>query len=625
MKDFYRVIAISPAITVGNPQANAQAIASAFKQAVDAGAHTVLTPELSLTGATCGDLYGNADFLRETEAALDWLLAEMASISLEAVLVVGLPVIVGSRLFNCAAVLHCGGIIGLIPKETLQIGRLTTQRRQFAPAADARVESVSFCGFEVPFGNDLVFDCEFSLRFGVAFGNDAQSFVSPCERLVQAGAQLILLPYAQQETTTSQASRQLLAQSLSSSLSACVVMAGAAPSESTSWGVYAGHNLIASCGEILDQSDALQGQGDCAIADFNPIWIETIRRNETAFNKAPFANTIRIVDVPEFYHDIDGAYAKISPTPFIPQDPATCAQTCARALAIQAAALAKRITITHAKSLVLGLSGGLDSTLALLVAIAACQRLDLPLSTILAITMPGFGTSDRTKDNATALATALGIPLRTIPIAPAVTQHFADIGHDPAIKDITYENAQARERTQILMDLANQTSGLVIGTGDLSEVALGFCTFGGDQIAMYGVNAGVPKTLMRTMIRHIASTPAYAGDAACILLDIVDTPVSPELIPGAQYTESIIGNYDLHDFYLYYFVRYALGKQELLELASHAFAQTYSQAILTSTLATFLSRFTRSQFKRTAMCDAPQVTPIDLSATAWQMPSDLSR
>lgn len=625
MKDFYRVVSASPTCIVADVKVNAQAILAAFKQGVDAGAHVIVTPELSLTGATCGDLFGNAALLRHTEAALEEIMNGMVGVSLESVLIVGLPVIVGTRLFNCAAVLHGGAILGLVPKQNLRNYGAYNEARTFSPASEARLNTVCFCGYEVPFGNDLVFDSEFSFRFGIELGADIELLVPPSVKLVQAGAQLILCPYVDGEVIGRSAYRRRYALAQSERLACCYAIAGAGVGESSTSGVMIGQCLIAERGRLLSdlsQADA-SPEGVFAYGDFNPIWIETVRRRESAFNALPFADEIRVVDVPEMYHDVDAEHADLTSHPFVPSDPIELATVCKEVLQIQIEALARRVRHTQSQRLVLGLSGGLDSTLALLVCLGVCERLGFANDRILAITMPGFGTGCRTRDNVDKLAKAFGFELRCIPITDAITEHFASIGHDPKDLSIVYENSQARERTQILMDISNGCNGLMIGTGDLSETALGFCTFGGDHLAMYGVNSGVPKTLMRAVITDWATrTTPLARES---LLDIVATPVSPELLPNEQHTESIVGEYILHDFYLYYFVKYTLGQEELLELGLALLKDLYSAELIEKTLNIFMRRFTTQQFKRNAMADAPQVSEISLAAHGgWQMPSDIA-
>lgn len=622
MRDFYRVGLVSPRVVVGNPQANAQAILEAYRAAVAGGAHIVLTPELSLTGYSCGDLFGNAALLRETESALDWLLEEMVGVSLEVVLVVGLPVLVGTRLFNCAAVLHAGAIHGLVPKETLANYKEFYEKRNFRSGSEGKMQSVIYCGQEVAFGADLLFDVNNDFRFGIELCEDAWALTPPAVGLVKGGAHVILNLSASPEMIGKAAARRELVVGQSSRLACLYAYAGAGIGESTTDLVFGGHLLAACYGKLLAENQRFERKAEPLYADFNPVWIDTLRRQETSFNEAPFDDHYRIVELAEMLHEVDGQFAGLSATPFVPADIAHKQERCAEILEIQLAGLAKRFEHTKSRRLVVGLSGGLDSTLALLVCTRMCERLGLPPTTVLGITMPGFGTGERTRGNVDRLAEALGIELRCIPIAKSVEQHFADIGHDPKDLSTVYENAQARERTQILMDIANGCGGLVVGTGDLSEIALGWSTFNGDHMAMYSVNCGVPKTLVRHIIEVVAQNAAPT--LAETLRDIIATPVSPELLPGGtQETEQILGPYELHDFCLYYFIKYALGREELLELANAFWSTHYSEAIITDTINRFLQRFIGQQFKRSALPDGPKVGTIALSPRGdWRMPSD---
>ncbi len=620
MNGFYRIAAASPRLAVADPHFNAAQIAACSKEAAAQGAHAVVFPELALTGSTCGDLFGNRALEEAAFQAIDCLCRETAALSSGTLLAVGAPLREGSRLFNCVLAIQNGRVIGVVPK--------ACPTGLFSPAAQRQHDFIGINGVKIPFGEDVLFELApkegSALRVGIEIGSDRLALIPPSAGLAANGAHLILNPAAEGETMTGAEIRREGVRIQSRHLFCCYAHAGAGVWESTDTAACSGHLLIAVDGRLLGENPRFERGGACIYADFAPDWIDRLRRAAPAFNASPRPFKARIIECePPAIPFADLARAGLSCAPFTALDPAILRERCREIFRIQAAGLAKRFLHTGSRRLVLGLSGGLDSTLALLACLEMCEALALPAATVLGITMPGFGTSGRTRANVDALAAETGIELRAIPIADAVSAHFADIGHDPARLDAVFENAQARERTQILMDVANGCGGIVVGTGDLSEGALGWCTFNGDHMAMYGVNGGVPKTLMPALIETWAESAAPA--LAAVLRDIADTPVSPELLPGEQHTETIVGHYALHDFFLYYFIRFGLGRADLLDLARALLHDRYDDATLARTCDIFLTRFVTQQFKRNSLPDGPAVGSISLTPRdGWKMPADAS-
>ena len=617
----YRVVAAVPRLRLGDCGENAREIARMYRKAVDARAAVVVFPELALTGYSCGDLFEQRTLLEGALAGLEEL-REATREGQGAVLVVGLPILEGTRLFNCAAVLQNGRILGVTVKSYLPEYREFYECRQFRPAREVRRPTWRFQGGEVPFGAGLLYEAPGALTFGVEICEDLWVVKPPSQEMALQGAQLLLNLSAGPELVAKADYRRMLVTSQSARLMAMYVLAGAGPGESSSDLVFSGHALASCNGALAAESQRFALESQWIQADFVPRWLDAQRRSWSSFNDCATEEGRRVpLDPLPMVEDLQGLHLPLHP--FVPEDSPERNARCDEIFRIQATGLARRVAHVHARRLVIGLSGGLDSTLALLVCVRCCQLLGLPPSFILAVTMPGMGTSGRTKGNAVGLARETGVELREIPIGPAVARHFQDIGHDPAKTDVVYENAQARERTQILMDLANQEGGLLVGTGDLSEIALGWSTFNGDHMSMYCVNCGVPKTLIRFMVEYAAehASPALARH----LRDVKETPVSPELLPGQQHTEEIIGDYDLHDFFLYFFLKYGETPENILTLAQWAFRHIHSPEKVRKTLVRFFRRFFAQQFKRNAMPDGPKVGTIALSPRGdWRMPADAS-
>lgn len=622
MKDgFVKVAACTPKLKLADCAANAQAHLAMMQEAADQGVKLVCFPELSLTGYTCGDLFFARPLLTAAQDALALLV--VATEKLDIAAVVGIPVSVEGKLYNAAAVLANGQVLGIVPKTFLPNYGEFYDRRQFTPAP-AENKTAWVAGHTVPFGSRLLFCCrqlpEFC--FGVEICEDLWVPQPPSGNLAQAGATIIANPSASDETIGKAAYRRQLVALQSAKLLCGYLYADAGSGESSSDMVFAGHDLVAENGVILAQSELFTNSLVISEIDVDRLCHE--RRRQTTF----------LPDNQAEYQKIwfDTAWCEtiltraVQPRPFVPQDKSARADRCEEILAIQAHGLARRMEHTHCASLVIGISGGLDSCLALLVAVRAADLLGRPRTDVIAVTMPCFGTTHRTKSNAEILCKCLQVTFNEVNITDSVRAHFKDIGHSEAEHDVVYENGQARERTQVLMDIANQMNGLVVGTGDLSELALGWATYNGDHMSMYGVNASIPKTLVRHIVAHVAqrSEPALAS----VLQDILDTPVSPELLPAqdgdiAQRTEDIVGPYDLHDFFLYYLVRFGFGPKKIYRLAHLAFEEQFDDAVILKWLRIFCRRFFNQQFKRNCLPDGPKVGSVTLSPRGdWRMPSD---
>ena len=622
---FARVVAVSPELVLGDVAANLAILKREMASLADQGARLIVFPELCLTGYSCADLFHHSALLKRARHALTEL-AE-SSVGLGCVAVVGLPLAVESRLYNVAAIIAEGRVLGYVPKCFLPNSGEFYERRWFSPAATLAVTEVD----GIPIGTDLLFAASDLPDFvlGIEICEDLWTVIPPSSHAALAGATVLANPSASDEVLGKAPYRRGLVNQQSARCLAAYVYAGAGAGESSTDVVYSGHGMISENGVLLAETQRFSFQTQTAVADVDFQRIQHERFKSAAFRDDEARPAFRRIGF-TFGKAASGEklLRPLSPHPFVPPAGSDRRAVCEEIFAIQATGLARRLRQTRSKTVDLGLSGGLDSTLALLVLIEALKRADLPRSAALTVTMPGFGTTERTKGNAEKLAEALGIPLRTISIKAAVEQHFSDIGHPAGLHDITYENAQARERTQILMDVANQTGGLVLGTGDLSEAALGWCTFNGDHMSMYHVNAGVPKTLVKYLIDW-AATELYAAEAGHILHDVIATPISPELLPiGAdgqieQKTEDSVGPYELHDFFLFHFVRHGCPAEKIRYLASLAFTGRHEPAVIEKWLAVFLRRFAQNQFKRSSMPDGPKVGSVALSPRGdWRMPSD---
>lgn len=625
MKDgFIKAAAASPEIRVADCDYNADAIINSVMQLAQEQVKLAVFPELCITGYTCGDLFLQKALLDAAERAVRLIACKTCSCDI--IFAVGAPISVQNRLYNCAVIINRGKILGIIPKSFIPNYSEFYELRHFSPAPADNTE-VRYAGQSVLFGTDLLFYCETMPELCIAAEICEDLWVpqSPSVRHCKAGANIIINLSASDETIGKAEYRRKLISMQSAKLICGYIYADASIGESTTDMVFAGHKLIAENGTVLAQSKLFDI--GCIVSELDVQRLNGERRRMNTFcNEQTSEN--KHVRVPFSLDPVYTALTRfIAPNPFVPNSDADRDSRCDAILSMQAHGLAKRITHTHARSVVIGVSGGLDSTLALLVAVRSFELSSKPVSDIIAVTMPCFGTTKRTKSNAERLCELLGVQLRCIDIAAAVKQHFSDIGHDPAVTDVVYENSQARERTQILMDIANQSGGFVIGTGDLSELALGWATYNGDHMSGYGVNASIPKTLVRHIVGYFART-CGKKELSDILSDILDTPVSPELLPPAgeeisQQTEDIVGPYELHDFFLYYFVRFGFSPEKIRRLAIYSWQHVYSSETIDKWLSIFLRRFFAQQFKRSCLPDGPKVGSVTLSPRGdWRMPSD---
>jgi len=641
-----RVAVVTPELRVADVTFNCQTITDALSQLATQQVAVAVFPELALTSYSCADLFYQETLLNGARTALQGLAQQTAKWGIAAV--VGLPLAVDGRIFNCAAFLAGGEILGIIPKCYLPTSMEYYERRWFTPAAQATAKSVKIAGKEVPFGVDLLFEAANhpGCIVGVEICEDLWTVEPPSGKQALAGANILINPSASDELLTKSDYRRDLVRSQSARCLAAYLYAGAGPGESTTDVVFGGHSLIAENGSLLAETERFRFDTQFAIADIDLQRLAHERWTNTSFSAGGEMNDFRRIQFQLAEQEsektsesqIKKLYRFVPRMPFVPSDLTQRAKHAQEIFAIQATGLMKRLRHTNTKKVSIGISGGLDSTLALLVTIRAFDRLGLERSGITAVTMPGFGTTDRTYENALELMRMLGVTAREIPIRDAVRQHFKDISHDENKHDVTYENSQARERTQILMDVANQIGGFTVGTGDLSELALGWCTFNGDHMSMYHVNAGVPKTLVRYLIEWCADAE-FTGPEAAVLHDICATPITPELLPLdkegklQQKTEDTVGPYVLHDFFLFYVVRYGFSPSKVFFLAEQAFAgkfasesaSEFDRATILKWLKVFYSRFFASQFKRSAMPDGPKVGSVALSPRGdWRMPSDAS-
>lgn len=638
MKHLFRVAAISPRVHIGNVKKNCEEILKFYKEYV-AKADLLVTPELSMTGYTCQDLFFNQNLLVSVKKQLVALAKATKEYGKQgAALIVGFPFEKDGELFNCAALLHNGEIVAIIPKTYLPNYGEFYEKRWFSArtmeSAQIQVDELD----SVLFGNRVIItmgDGEESVKLGIEICEDAWAPVSPGRLLAIQGAEIIVNISASNEVIGKAEYRRKLVSGISSSCICGYVYVSAGRYESTSDLVFSGHNLLYENGKKLGEQKPFQN--GVLIKDFQMTKIRHDRLANKSFadNKRQLlADDYENVSCEKTFMKKETLYAHVPITPFVPSHNAL--ERCLSIFEMQVAGLQRRIETTHCKCIVVGVSGGLDSTLALLVSAQAVKNLGLPSRTLVGITMPGFGTTKRTKSNSTKLMEFLGCDIREISIVDSVRQHFADIGHDEAIKDITYENCQARERTQILMDVANKEGGFVIGTGDLSELALGWCTYNGDHMSMYAVNTSIPKTLVRTLVDEVGHFMAQNGFAGMeeVIEDIIDTPVSPELLPPnedgtiAQKTEDTVGSYILHDFFLYYTLRYGMEPSEIIALCKMAVEQNeeykFSEEEIVKWLNVFYTRFFRQQFKRNCMPDGVKVGTVSVSPRGdLRLPSEI--
>lgn len=634
-EQYIRVAAGMPRVTLADCNSNVSNILAVFDKAANLYPDVMVFPELSVTGYTCGDLFDQRLLLSSAETALEKLMADTASS--DSLIIAGIPVVYDENLYNCAVAIRHGRLFAIIPKTYIPDYNEFYEKRWFAPAPAITGLTLNFAGQkDVPFGTDILLALG-DTKIGVEICEDMWSPLSPSVKLALAGADVIVNLSASDSVIGKYQYIKELVSGKSASLICGYVYCSAGFGESTTDMTFESKAIIAENGRILDQLRTWE-TGGFICSDIDVDILSRDRRHFKTFGDCRRNNTTQ----PEMFRIIDcgtiaredkftsGLLRDIDPRPFVPADDLRRRERCEEILQIQSAALARRLEACHARTAVVGISGGLDSTLALIVTAMAFDRLGRERKDIVGVTMPGFGTTDRTHDNAVTLMKLLGCTVMEIPIASAVRQHFHDIGHNPDIHDVTYENCQARERTQILMDLSNRLDGIVVGTGDMSELALGWATYNGDQMSMYGVNAGVPKTLVRYLVETYARTSSDSHIAA-VLDDIIDTPISPELLPASdtgeikQKTEDLVGPYELHDFFLYHTLRYSEDPLKIFNLAVKAFEGVYDRETIAKWIKVFFRRFFAQQFKRSCMPDGPKVGSVCLSPRGdWRMPSDAS-
>ena len=619
---FVKVAAVTPDIRVADVEFNKEQICRKMDEAAASGAKIIVFPELCVTGYTCSDLFTQDVLLDHAREVLTEIAAHTRD--MDALVFVGAPLAVDGELYNVAAAMNHGKILGLTTKTFLPNYGEFYEMRQFREGPE-KAREIEFDGEMVPFGPKILFTAKQMEHLIVAaeICEDVWSPVPPSIEAVREGATVIANCSASDETIGKATYRESLIEGQSARLIAGYIYSNAGEGESTTDLVFGGHNLIAENGTILAESKRFENGIIYSEIDVNRLMSE--RRKNTTFKTAKERTLTR---VPFDIEITETELTRVFPSrPFVPSENRERAKRCEEILTIQAMGLKKRLEHTHAKCAVVGISGGLDSTLALLVTAKAFDELGLDRKNIISVTMPCFGTTDRTYNNACKMSLSLGAELREVPIAAAVMQHFKDIGHDPEDHSVTYENSQARERTQVIMDIANANGGMVIGTGDMSELALGWATYNGDHMSMYGVNASVPKTLVRHLVQYYADT-TDDKELQEVLYDVLDTPVSPELLPPkdgkiAQKTEDLVGPYELHDFFLYYFLRFGYAPSKIYRIAKYSFAGEYDDETIYKWLRTFCWRFFAQQFKRSCLPDGPKVGTVALSPRGdWRMPSD---
>ena len=622
MKDgFVSVACGTPKLRLADCNYNAEQTFTLMRKAEKASAKVLVLPELGLTGYSCGDLFYQDTLLRASEEALSTVLA--ATRNLEVVTAVGMPLRVNNKLYNCAVIIQKGTVLGVVPKTHLPNYGEFYEKREFATAPEEN-GTVTLLGKSVPFGNKLVFRCANmpDLALGFEVCEDMWAPCSPAVDLTAAGATVIGNLSASNDIIGKDSYRRQLVTMQSAKLLCGYVYTSAGEGESSSDVVFGAHQMIAENGTMLAER---RFDGGLLVSEVDVQKLCYERRRTQMFDKTPavwevpFSLTLSETKLTRY----------VAPQPFVPEGKEDRDARCREILLIASLGLKQRLEHTGAKTAVVGLSGGLDSTLAVLITGLAMKMLDRPMTDIVAVTMPCFGTTDRTKNNAVILAERMGATLKTVDISASVRSPFKDIGHDMEDHSVTFENGQARERTQVLMDIANQTGGLVIGTGDLSELALGWCTYNGDHMSMYGVNCSIPKTLVRHLVGYLARDNAEKDqELHDVLEDILDTPVSPELLPAvqgkiSQKTEDLVGPYELHDFFLYYMLRWGFSPAKIYRLAVYALGKQYSRGVILKWLKTFYRRFFTQQFKRNCVPDGPKIGSVAMSPRGdWRMPSD---
>lgn len=628
---YVKVAAAIPAVKVADCVFNAGQTEKQILEAEEKGVQIIVFPELNLTAYSCGDLFGQRLLLEQAEIALMQVMNNTRQ--LDIISIVGMPVLLNSSLLNCAVVFQKGKILGVVPKSYLPNYKEFYEQRWFVSAdAYPNTMTVRLCGQVVPCSSQLLFDTP-DVCFGIEICEDVWAPVPPSSYLALQGAEVIFNLSADTENISKhQYLCSLLAQQSARCLSG-YVFSSCGFGESTTDVVFAGNALIYENGSLLAKNDRFSFDEQLVISEIDVDRLRTERQMNTTFGASVRNHCSAVFQhiQTEFVSSKEGEFTRtVEPHPFVPAGGKLLDERCEEIFSIQVAGLAKRLVHTSCKTVVVGISGGLDSTLALLVCVKTFDKLGLSREGIVGITMPGFGTTDRTYNNALDLMRSLGVTIKEISIKEACIQHFQDIGHDMSVHDVTYENGQARERTQILMDYANKVGGLVIGTGDLSELALGWATYNGDHMSMYGVNASIPKTLVRYLVNWVALTGVDA-DSKATLLDIIDTPISPELIPAdeqgniKQKTEDLVGPYELHDFFLYHFLRFGSRPAKIFFLAQKAFDGVYDDETIKKWLKNFCRRFFIQQFKRSCLPDGPKVGSVSLSPRGdWRMPSDAS-
>ncbi|MBO4665257.1 MAG: NAD(+) synthase [Paludibacteraceae bacterium] len=631
---FVRVAAAVPTMRVADSAYNVKQVKEQILEAVEEGVEVICFPELTVTGYTCADLFFTQQLQFNALQALEQIC--LFTREQPIIVLVGAPLKVDNNLYNCAFVMTDGEVVGVVPKINLPNTGEFYEKRWFTSGratrehdGKPRIPTVELWGGDVPFGTDLLFMTR-DYCFGIEICEDLWSPLPPSTQLAIQGAEIIFNLSSSNCLTGKHAYRRQMITQQSARVHCGYVYTSSGVGESTTDVVFSGSTYIAENGELLEQGERFQRENYMVISEIDIERLRTDRQRNTNFTKDQHGHyrKINVAPIERESEFTESTHRHFSPLPFIPAKGDEDSY-CGDVFAIQTSALARRWEHTHAETIVLGVSGGLDSTLALLVAVQTADKLGYDRERVIGVTMPGFGTSDRTYQNALSLMEQLGITIQEISIREMATQHLQDIGHDLETHDITYENAQARIRTLVLMDLANKHNGLVLGTGDLSELALGWCTYSGDQMSMYGVNAGIPKTLVRFLVRYAAEN-LFDEQTRRVLLDVVDTPVSPELLPAdekgeiAQKTEDKIGPYELHDFFIYYYLRYGFTREKIAYMALQAFEDKYSEDEIIKWLNVFMRRFFMQQFKRSCMPDGPKVVPVSLSPRGdLRMPSDV--